>query len=287
MRLSQEGRELLNLQHAKSVDEVFRRRRNELYKLQPEAQRSGPARAAIDRLYAEMISEIVEARAEAFLTAFEREEMIPSDEEIQAVAADLTDVAHKVWYGEDHHPFPSSQNDFQSIVPRVRLGLLVKVKAMRRDAQRRDDVQARATREAEVAAPTSARAPYVAATRMQELRELRPTGFDLSRLIALCEELNAVSVVGAHHATAMLMRAVMDHVPPLFGVSSFAQVASNYGGSKSFKEAMHVLESAARKIGDAHLHTQIRARESLPAETQVNFAPQLDFLLAEVVRLLK
>jgi hypothetical protein len=79
----------------------------------------------------------------------------------------------------------------------------------------------------------------------------------------------------------------MDHVPPIFGVSSFAEVASNYGGSRSFKESMSSLASAARKIADAHLHTQIRARESLPTATQVNFAPQLDFLLAEIVRLLK
>jgi hypothetical protein len=47
------------------------------------------------------------------------------------------------------------------------------------------------------------------------------------------------------------------------------------------------LETAARKIGDAHLHTQVREREVLPNATQVNHASQLDLLLAEIVRLLK
>jgi len=46
------------------------------------------------------------------------------------------------------------------------------------------------------------------------------------------------------------------------------------------------LENSARRIADAHLHTQIRARETLPTATQVNFSNDLDVLLAEIVRIL-
>ena len=129
--------------------------------------------------------------------------------------------------------------------------------------------------------------PYIDDQRLRELRGIRSPKFDLSRLIALCDELNTTWRERAHHATGMLVRAIMDHVPPIFGLSSFSQIASNYGGARSFKEAMASLETAARKIGDAHLHTQIRVRESLPTPTQVNFSQQLDVLLAEIVRLLK
>ncbi|MEA2344255.1 MAG: hypothetical protein QOF63_2424 [Thermoanaerobaculia bacterium] len=128
---------------------------------------------------------------------------------------------------------------------------------------------------------------FVDASRLHDLKQINSSSFDLSRLIALCEELNITWREGAHHGTAMLVRAVLDHVPPIFGVSSFVQVASNYGGAKSFKEAMFGLESAARKIADAHLHTKVRKSESLPTSTQVNFSPQMDVLLAEVVRILK
>jgi len=128
---------------------------------------------------------------------------------------------------------------------------------------------------------------YVNAGRLRELRAIHSHKFDLSRLVALCDELNITAKEEAHHATGMLVRAIMDHVPPIFGQASFVQVASNYAGSRSFKEAMGTLESAARKIGDAHLHTQIRSREILPTFTQVNFSPQLDLLLAEIVRVLK
>jgi hypothetical protein len=87
-------------------------------------------------------------------------------------------------------------------------------------------------------------------------------------------------------AVAALTRALLDHVPPIFGVASFAEVANNYRGSKSFRESMQHLEKSARNIGDAHLHTQIRRRETLPSATQVNFGNDLDVLLAEIVRLL-
>lgn len=128
---------------------------------------------------------------------------------------------------------------------------------------------------------------YVELSRLCELRAISSTNYDLTRLVCLCEELNVSSAQGTFHATAMLVRAILDHVPPIFGASSFTHIASNVTGSRSFKDAMGALETAARKIADAHLHTQIRKREVLPTATQVNFSPQIDMLLSEIVRLLK
>ncbi len=84
----------------------------------------------------------------------------------------------------------------------------------------------------------------------------------------------------------MLTRGLLDHVPPIFGKTTFSEVANNYGGGgKSFRETMHHLENAARKIADAHLHTPIRESETLPVAQQVNFSPQLDVLLSEIIRI--
>lgn len=124
---------------------------------------------------------------------------------------------------------------------------------------------------------------HIADSRLDELRTLTVPGFDLSKLVRMCEEINAVYADGCYFATGMLTRAVLDHVPPLFGFTSFAQVASNYGG-RSFKEAMQYLENSCRKIGDGFLHVQIRDRETLPAAQQVHFAAPLDLLLGEIVR---
>jgi hypothetical protein len=83
----------------------------------------------------------------------------------------------------------------------------------------------------------------------------------------------------------MITRAIIDHVPPLFGLETFAQVSNNYAGAKSFKEAMRHLDLLARNIADLYLHEHIRNREALPLPQQVNFGHALDLLLGEIIRI--
>lgn len=128
----------------------------------------------------------------------------------------------------------------------------------------------------------------VSETRLDELRALKSPDFDFEKLIRLCEELNTGFQEECYFSTAMLTRAALDHVPPVFGFKTFSEVANNYaGGGKSFKEAMQHLDSASRKIADAHLHIPIRKSETLPTAQQVNCGQQLDMLLSEIVRISK
>jgi hypothetical protein len=130
--------------------------------------------------------------------------------------------------------------------------------------------------------------PFVDPARLKELRTIQSHKYDLSKLIRYCEELNANYEGSNFLACAMLGRAILDHIPPIFSCKNFSEVAYNYpGGSKSFKQSMEHLEKSLRKIADAHLHVQIRKSEILPNRTQVNFSSDLDVLLAEVVRVLK
>jgi hypothetical protein len=129
---------------------------------------------------------------------------------------------------------------------------------------------------------------YIAESRINELRALKSPDFDFVKLIRLCEEINLVSASGSLFARAMLTRAILDHVPPLFKATTFAEVANNYGrGGRSFKEAMLNLENASRKISDGHLHMQIRPKETLPTTQQVDCREQTDLLLSEIVRVFK
>ncbi|MGN3961851.1 hypothetical protein ACS0ZG_07015 [Burkholderia gladioli] len=132
----------------------------------------------------------------------------------------------------------------------------------------------------------SRQSDYVHTTRIAELRALPAPKLDPKRLIRLLEELNNAHAAACYMATAMLVRAITDHVPPVFGMGNFAEVASNYAGGKSFKGSMQHLQNSLRNIADAHLHTQIRKSESLPTEPQVDFRGDLDVLLGEVVRVL-
>jgi hypothetical protein len=84
----------------------------------------------------------------------------------------------------------------------------------------------------------------------------------------------------------MLLRAIIDHIPPIFGFSNFSEITNNYSGSKSFKDDMKKLSESCRKIADMYLHVQIRSKESLPNNTQVDFSNELDVLLAEMIRII-
>lgn len=128
----------------------------------------------------------------------------------------------------------------------------------------------------------------VSESRLDELRALKSPDFDFSKLIRLCEELNIAFQEECYLNTAMGTRALLDHVPPVFGFKTFAEVANNYaGGGRSFKEAMQHLENASRKVADAHLHMPIRKSETLPTAQQVNCGQQLDVLLSEIIRITK
>jgi len=103
--------------------------------------------------------------------------------------------------------------------------------------------------------------------------------------VRLCEEINAVYAVRCYFATAMLIRGVLDHVPPLFGLKSFNEVANNYSGAgRSFKDHMEHLNNASRKVADSFLHMPVRQSETLPTPQQVNSGQDLDTLLAEIIR---
>jgi hypothetical protein len=127
---------------------------------------------------------------------------------------------------------------------------------------------------------------FVSPSRIEELRSLPPSRFDLTRLIRLCEELNVVNRCECHMAKAMLVRALIDHVPPIFDVVTFAQLASYSGGSRSFKDAIQ-RSGVLRAIADGLLHVQIRSSEVLPTANQVDCPNEVDAILGEIVRVLK
>ena len=125
---------------------------------------------------------------------------------------------------------------------------------------------------------------YISEMRIGDLSSCDNSDYDLKKLVTISEELNQCWSSQCYHAVAALNRALMDHIPPLFGYNTFREVANNYSANRSFKECMDRLENAARKIADQHLHTPIRDREALPSPVQVNFSNEIDVLLAEIVR---
>lgn len=126
---------------------------------------------------------------------------------------------------------------------------------------------------------------YVSQSRIDELSNLNGK-YDYSKLILLLIELNKAYKNQMYYSVGCLIRAIIDHIPPVFDCKNFNEVANNYKGSisTSFKESMKALNEQMRKVTDSYLHTQIREKEVAPVEQQVEARSALDFLLSEIIR---
>jgi hypothetical protein len=106
--------------------------------------------------------------------------------------------------------------------------------------------------------------------------------FHLLKLVRFCEELNDTYRQGNYLACLLLIRAVMNHVPPIFGANTFAQVVA--GSGKSVKAVLSHLEDDTRPIADLHNHILIRVRESLPTKHQVEpYKASFEILMHEIL----
>lgn len=124
---------------------------------------------------------------------------------------------------------------------------------------------------------------YIAVGRIEQLQNSDTSEWDTRKLVRLCQELNSAHAAANYISTALLVRSIIDHVPPIFGQKDFKNMAAHHG-TKSFKASMSHLQDSMRKIADSFLHEQIRTRETLPNANTVEVRRDLDVLLGEVVR---
>lgn len=131
------------------------------------------------------------------------------------------------------------------------------------------------------------RSTYVHLSRIEALKTLPQDQWDFARLVELCRELNAAAANDCHMSTGFILRSILNHVPPIFGMENFARVASEFPFAKSVKSAMGRLQAQGRDGADFHLHQPIRRHEVLPTAAQVGFSQELDVLLGEVIRVVR
>ena len=129
---------------------------------------------------------------------------------------------------------------------------------------------------------------YISNIRIKELSKINNIRFDLTKVIQFCKEINDSWENENYLSVGVLIRALKDHIPPIFECKNFTEVANNYGGEKSsFSKSMKNLENSSKHISDRLIHSHIKKSETLPTETQINFSQDLDVLLEEIVRILK
>lgn len=128
---------------------------------------------------------------------------------------------------------------------------------------------------------------FIGRERMNGLKKIKNSSFDLTRLIRMCQEINDNFLRKNYISVIVLARAILDHTPPIFGCKNFTEIVNNTKLAKSTRASFKQLDASSRNIADAYLHIQIRDKEILPTEKQVNFSHDLDTLFGEIIRLLK
>lgn len=128
--------------------------------------------------------------------------------------------------------------------------------------------------------------PFISPLVIEKLEGGPTHAFDLTKLLGYCREINSSFQDENVVACLLLMRTVLNHVPPIFGHATFAQVTANAG--KSLRDNFEYLDRGLRKLADLYAHQPIRNREQYPTKNQVEpFRPQFEILLHEVFNRLK
>jgi len=84
--------------------------------------------------------------------------------------------------------------------------------------------------------------------------------FNYKKLICLLNELNSNFESKHVYSSLALIRAVLDHIPPILGCSSFEEVVNNYPWQRTDKKYM---ETLSKDASDDALHRQISKKEDL------------------------
>ena len=122
-------------------------------------------------------------------------------------------------------------------------------------------------------------------TVVERLQDVHSGRFDIAFLVRLCEEINSCFAHGNIVATALMMRTVLNYVPPVFGHNNFKEVAAH--SKRSHRDNFVHLENGLRKIADSLGHGTIANSSVYPSTSQVApYKPQFEMLLNQVCDIL-
>ena len=121
---------------------------------------------------------------------------------------------------------------------------------------------------------------------VESLRSISNPNFDVVKLVRYCEELNFNYITGNYLTCTILARAVLNHIPPIFGQTNFRNVVASFSVNPYTRknDNLETLEQGLRKIGDLHNHDMIKRTESLPTINQIEpYKPQFEYLIQQIV----
>jgi hypothetical protein len=131
-------------------------------------------------------------------------------------------------------------------------------------------------------ATAAANGAFLSSEVLLMLKAQSATRLDPAKLVRMCEELNDAYGRANYISAALLLRAIINHVPPVFGVESFSEVVAQ--SSRSIKAILRRLNEDARPIADLHAHLLMRRNEQLPTKHQLEpYKGAFEVLIQEVI----
>jgi hypothetical protein len=139
-----------------------------------------------------------------------------------------------------------------------------------------------ATEDPNYSANVASNSAFLNVEVLLKLKAIKRAQLDPAKLIKMCEELNDAYARGNYISCALLLRAVMNHVPPAFGASTFPEVVAQSG--RSVKAILSRLNEDARPVADLHTHLLMRATEHLPTRNQLEpYKAGFEILVQEIL----
>ena len=139
-----------------------------------------------------------------------------------------------------------------------------------------------ATQNPNYAVDAANNAAFLDADVLIKLKAVRSSRLDTTKLVKMCEELNDAYGRGNYISSTLLLRAIINHVPPVFEASKFSEVVASSG--RSVKAILGRLNDEVRPIGDPHTHFLMRRTEQLPTKNQIEpYKASFEVLIQEVI----
>jgi hypothetical protein len=128
---------------------------------------------------------------------------------------------------------------------------------------------------------------YVDESLIKELEDMQgSTEWDVTKLAQLLRELNSNFAAENPYSCLALLRAILDHVPPVFKAPNFDQAVSNHkwGQTDKSTDRVYALKLRdARALGDDVLHRHIRKKPDLISMEDVPIRRYLNAILRHVI----
>lgn len=139
-----------------------------------------------------------------------------------------------------------------------------------------------ASKDPDYAANAASNAAFLNLEVLLRLKAVQGVCLDPSKLTKMCEELNDAYARGNCISSALLLRAIINHVPSVFGANTFAEVVARAG--RSVKTILARLNEDARPIADLHTQMLMRKTELLPTKNQLEpYKASFEVLMQEVL----